>query len=145
MWRRAFSRENTPKDNIVVTGNTVIDALFVILDQIKGDKALQAKLDAAMPAIDPSKKLILVTGHRRENFGGGFENICQALKALAERGDTQIIYPMHLNPNVREPVDRILTGVDNVHLIEPLTYLPFVRLMSQAHLRTPWSCYGRHG
>lgn len=126
--------ENTPKDNIVVTGNTVIDALFVILDQIKGDKALQAKLDAAMPAIDPSKKLILVTGHRRENFGGGFENICQALKALAERGDTQIIYPMHLNPNVREPVDRILTGVDNVHLIEPLTYLPFVRLMSQAHL-----------
>jgi len=126
--------EATPEDTIIVTGNTVIDALFRILDQIKSDQSLRDTLDAALPAIDPSKRLILVTGHRRENFGGGFENICHALKVLAERGDTQIIYPVHLNPNVQEPVDRLLKDVDNVHLIPPLDYLPFVRLMSQAYL-----------
>ena len=126
--------EATPEADIIVTGNTVIDALFTILEQIKSDEALRTRLDEALPKIDTSKRLILVTGHRRENFGDGFENICFALKKLAGRGDTQIIYPVHLNPNVQEPVDRLLKGVDNVHLIPPLDYLPFVRLMSQAHL-----------
>lgn len=126
--------EAVEKDNIIITGNTVIDALFDVLKSIEGSATLQAKLDSELPTIDPSKKLILVTGHRRENFGGGFERICEAIRDLALRGDTQIIYPVHLNPNVQAPVERILSGVDNVHLIPPLNYLPFVRLMSKAHI-----------
>lgn len=84
--------------------------------------------------IDPTKKIILVTGHRRESFGGGFDRICEALKIFAQRDDVQIIYPVHLNPNVKEPVDRILKGVGNIHLIAPLDYLPFVYLISQSYL-----------
>jgi len=117
-----------------VTGNTVIDALMDILNQLETNPELRRSLDKSLPDIDPDKRLVLVTGHRRENFGDGFEQICKALKDIAARGDTQIIYPVHLNPNVQEPVDRILSGVDNVHLIPPLNYLPFIRLMSQAYL-----------
>jgi UDP-N-acetylglucosamine 2-epimerase (non-hydrolysing) len=84
--------------------------------------------------LNPNKRLILVTGHRRENFGDGFERICQALKTLSERPDVQIVYPVHLNPSVQEPVKRILGKASNVHLIEPQDYLPFVYLMSQAHI-----------
>ena len=126
--------ESVPKDAILVTGNTVIDALFDVVKSINDSPSLQAKLDAELPAIDPSKKLILVTGHRRENFGGGFERICESIRNLAQRHDTQIIYPVHLNPNVRMPVERMLSGVKNVHLIEPLSYLTFVRLMSKAYI-----------
>tara|TARA_R110000868_G_scaffold28102_3_gene105764 strand:+ start:3177 stop:4301 length:1125 start_codon:yes stop_codon:yes gene_type:complete len=126
--------ENINADNIFVTGNTVIDALLQVVDIIKTDTELNQRLKAQFDFVDPSKKLILVTGHRRESFGGGFERICQALKSLAERGDVQVVYPVHLNPNVKEPVDRILAGVENVHLIEPLDYLPFVYLMSQSYL-----------
>lgn len=126
--------EATDPSTVHVTGNTVIDALMDILEQLKSNEGLRQSLDAQLPEIDPNKRLVLVTGHRRENFGGGFENICQALKDIAARGDTQIIYPVHLNPNVQKPVDRILSSVDNVHLIPPLNYLPFIRLMSQAHL-----------
>ncbi|AUM75732.1 UDP-N-acetylglucosamine 2-epimerase (non-hydrolyzing) [Paracoccus jeotgali] len=106
------------------------------------DAALSRRLGlpAEVPAtrfdfIDPDRRIILVTGHRRESFGGGFERICQALRQIAERfPDTDIVYPMHMNPNVREPVGRLLGGFDNIHLIEPLDYLPFVWLMSRAHL-----------
>jgi len=122
-------------DDILVTGNTVIDALLQVVDKVKTDTDLIATLKAKFPELDETKKLILVTGHRRESFGGGFERICEALVEIATaHPDTQILYPMHLNPNVREPVNRILKNVDNVHLIEPQDYLPFVYLMNQAHI-----------
>lgn len=126
--------EGMPGDCIFVTGNTVIDALLEVAEKIRSDKALGASLVAQFPFIDPAKRLILVTGHRRENFGEGFEQMCLAMRDIAERGDTQVIYPVHLNPNVQEPVHRILSGIDAVRLIEPLDYLPFVYLMSRAHV-----------
>jgi UDP-N-acetylglucosamine 2-epimerase (non-hydrolysing) len=125
--------ENISRDSIYVTGNTVIDALLKVVDIVKTNSTLNQKLKNQFAFINPTKKLILVTGHRRESFGGGFERICLALKTLAQRGDVQVVYPVHLNPNVKEPVDRILVGVENVHLISPLEYLPFVYLMSQSH------------
>lgn len=126
--------EGVPEEQIQVTGNTVIDALLHVVDQIQQDYDLQQQLSAQFPFLDPAKKLILVTGHRRENFGIGFENICQALNQLGKRADIQIVYPVHLNPNVQEPVKRILHDVPSVHLIEPLDYLPFVFLMLQSYL-----------
>lgn len=127
--------ETVSADDIVITGNTVIDALLQVVDKVKTDTALISTLKAKFPELDETKKLILVTGHRRESFGGGFERICEALVEIATaHPDTQILYPMHLNPNVREPVNRILKNVDNVHLIEPQDYLPFVYLMNQAHI-----------
>lgn len=127
--------EAVSADDIVITGNTVIDALLQVVDKVKTDTALISTLKAKFPELDETKKLILVTGHRRESFGGGFERICEALVEIATaHPDTQILYPMHLNPNVREPVNRILKNVDNVHLIEPQDYLPFVYLMNQAHI-----------
>ena len=127
--------EAVSADDILVTGNTVIDALLQVVDKVKTDTALISTLKAKFPELDETKKLILVTGHRRESFGGGFERICEALVEIATaHPDTQILYPMHLNPNVREPVNRILKDVDNVHLIEPQDYLPFVYLMNQAHI-----------
>ncbi|NVJ58652.1 MAG: UDP-N-acetylglucosamine 2-epimerase (non-hydrolyzing) [Vibrionaceae bacterium] len=128
-------KENIDKDNISVTGNTVIDALLIIKDKIDSDKTLQLTLSEQFPFLHEDKKLILVTGHRRESFGGGFERICEALAFTAQKHpETQIVYPMHLNPNVREPVNRILAGIDNVHLIEPQQYLPFIYLMNRAHI-----------
>lgn len=126
--------ENIPPETIFVTGNTVIDALLEVSERIDNDKALQTKLGERFPFLSQDKKLVLVTGHRRESFGQGFENICQALKEIAGRQDIQVVYPVHLNPNVREPVNRLLAGLDNVHLIEPQDYLPFVYLMKQSHL-----------
>ncbi|KKL27744.1 hypothetical protein LCGC14_2382080, partial [marine sediment metagenome] len=120
---------------IVITGNTVIDALSQVVDKVKTDKVLINTLKAKFPELDESKKLILVTGHRRESFGGGFERICEALAEIAlAHPEAQVLYPMHLNPNVREPVNRILKDVKNVQLIEPQDYLPFVYLMSKAHI-----------
>jgi UDP-N-acetylglucosamine 2-epimerase (non-hydrolysing) len=127
--------ENYLESSIYVTGNTVIDALLMVKDKIAKDDDLNAILSALFPMLDGSKKLILVTGHRRESFGGGFERICEALVLTAKRyPDAQILYPMHLNPNVREPVNRILKGIDNINLIEPLQYLPFIYLMNCAHI-----------
>jgi UDP-N-acetylglucosamine 2-epimerase (non-hydrolysing) len=127
--------ENYLESSIYVTGNTVIDALLMVKDKIAKDDDLNAILSALFPMLDGSKKLILVTGHRRESFGGGFERICEALVLTAKRyPDAQILYPMHLNPNVREPVNRILKGIDNINLIEPLQYLPFIYLMNRAHI-----------
>ena len=126
--------EGVPEGSIHVTGNTVIDALLAVVEKIRDQPALERDLASRFPFLDPAKRLVLVTGHRRENFGSGFEQICQALKAIAERGDTQVVYPVHLNPNVQEPVNRVLAGQASVHLIEPQDYLPFVYLMSRAHL-----------
>lgn len=134
------SKENLLKENfnpvdISVTGNTVIDALIMIKNKIESNKDLNATLSAQFPFLDESKKLILVTGHRRESFGGGFERICESLAITAKaHPEVQILYPMHLNPNVREPVNRILAGIDNIHLIEPQQYLPFIYLMSRANI-----------
>lgn len=131
--REDLVREAVDPAKIVVTGNTVIDALFWVRDRIRSDETLQANLDEALPAVMPSQDVLLVTGHRRESFGGGFERICEALRALALRYPSlAIVYPVHLNPNVREPVNRLLAGLANVHLIEPLDYLPFVYLMDRS-------------
>lgn len=128
-------RENFSPEDIFVTGNTVIDALLMVKDKIESDSDLSATLAAQFPFLDESKKLILVTGHRRESFGGGFERICEALAQTAKQHpNVQILYPMHLNPNVREPVNRILGDVENVLLIEPQQYLPFIYLMSRSHI-----------
>ncbi len=127
--------ENIAESDVTVTGNTVIDALFWVRDKIEQNVALKEELTAQYPMIDPDKKLVLVTGHRRESFGGGFERICESLRKIAEQHpDCQVVYPVHLNPNVQEPVNRLLQGVDNIHLIAPQDYLPFVYLMTQATL-----------
>lgn len=126
--------ENIAPDDIFVTGNSVIDALMSVSHRIDNNTRMNAELAGCFPFLDPNKKLILVTGHRRENHGDGFERICKALAVLAQRTDVQIVYPVHLNPNVQEPVNRNLKGLDNVYLIEPQDYLPFVYLMKQSYL-----------
>lgn len=129
--------EGVKKENIIITGNTVIDALFLTRANIENNAFLKNSLISQINLkfdLD-SAKLILVTGHRRENFGQGFINICEALKEIAlANPDIHIVYPVHLNPNVRKPVNEILGKVSNIHLIEPLGYQPFVYLMSRAYL-----------
>lgn len=132
--RDNLTDEGTPEGDVHVTGNTVIDALLSVAEKIRLDSALRGQLAASFPFLDSGKRLVLVTGHRRENFGAGFEQICMALSDLAGRGDVQIVYPVHLNPNVQEPVNRILDGTRSVTLIQPQDYLPFVYLMTRAHL-----------
>ncbi|HDK5945755.1 TPA: UDP-N-acetylglucosamine 2-epimerase (non-hydrolyzing) [Klebsiella pneumoniae] len=133
--RQNLLRENIADSRITVTGNTVIDALFWVRDRVLGDEALRETLLQRYPFISHGKKIILVTGHRRESFGLGFEQICQALAEIAHtHPEVQIVYPVHLNPNVSEPVNRILGHIDNVMLIEPQDYLPFVWLMDRAWL-----------
>lgn len=133
--RANLLREGVTDDAIVVTGNTVIDALLDVVNRLKNDDVLYKKASAPSAFLDPSRKLILVTGHRRESFGSGFERICQALLEVAQQHpEVDIVYPVHLNPNVREPVNRLLSGIKNVHLIEPMDYLPFVHLMSRSHI-----------
>ncbi len=128
-------KENVTSNDIIVTGNTVIDALLWVKNKLEVDTSLQQHFEQKFSFLDSSKKFILVTGHRRESFGGGFERICAALAQIAEeRSDVQIVYPMHLNPNVREPVNRLLSKHDNIVLIEPQDYLPFVYLMNQSYL-----------
>lgn len=148
--RQNLLREGVAADAIFITGNTVIDALFMVREKMgrEGlDKQIERDLVAINPSLarifvtsessDSSPRLILVTGHRRENFGEGFENICHALAEIADRyDDVEIVYPVHLNPNVQEPAHRILGNVQrhNIHLIEPVDYLPFVHLMSRSYL-----------
>jgi UDP-N-acetylglucosamine 2-epimerase (non-hydrolysing) len=127
-------RAGIKKELIFITGNTVIDALFNIKKKLESDSILAKEVNKLIPNININKKTILVTGHRRENFGNGFENICMALNDIAARDDVEIIYPVHLNPNVQEPVHRNLKNSPNIHLIEPLDYLPFVYLMSKSHI-----------
>jgi UDP-N-acetylglucosamine 2-epimerase (non-hydrolysing) len=122
--------EGIPRQRIAVTGNSGIDAVLYVRDGLE-----QGRLRAPdRPWLDPAKKLILVTAHRRESFGEGFEQICTALGELSRRGDVQIAYPVHPNPNVQEPVRRHLSGRANVWLMEPLSYVPFVDLMRRAYL-----------
>lgn len=126
--------EGVANNVIHVTGNTVIDALLDVVERVRTNGSLRTSFETQFNFIDPKKRLILVTGHRRESFGKGFENICHALAQLAKRDDVEIVYPVHLNPKVQEPVRRILANVPNVHLIEPLDYLPFVYLMDRSTL-----------
>lgn len=128
-------KENINEKNISITGNTVIDALLIIKNKIDSDNKLNIELANLFPFLDAAKKLILVTGHRRESFGGGFERICESLAITAKANpEVQILYPMHLNPNVREPVNRILANISNIYLIEPQQYLPFIYLMSRSYI-----------
>ncbi|WP_369413726.1 non-hydrolyzing UDP-N-acetylglucosamine 2-epimerase [Halomonas alkalisoli] len=133
--RQNLLEEGVPPTKVHVTGNTVIDALLDVVRKLDTSPVFQQQFAEQFDFLDASRKLILVTGHRRESFGGGFERICQALHDIAaQHPEVQIVYPMHLNPNVREPVNRLLSDIGNVHLIEPLDYLPFVYLMNRSHL-----------
>ncbi|MDX7989014.1 UDP-N-acetylglucosamine 2-epimerase (non-hydrolyzing) [Xenorhabdus sp. 12] len=133
--RNNLLKESIAGNRIFVTGNTVIDALLSVRDRIVNDETMSGQLAEFYPFIDSNKKMILVTGHRRESFGKGFECICEALAQIARaHPDVQVVYPVHLNPNVSEPVKRILHGIDNVILINPQDYLPFVYLMNHAYM-----------
>jgi UDP-N-acetylglucosamine 2-epimerase (non-hydrolysing) len=133
-------KENKKEETIIVTGNSVIDALFLVIEKINSDKSLKNKIinnleeKSNLEESTLNSKFILVTGHRRENFGDGFINICNALKELAiQNPDINIIYPVHLNPNVREPVNNILHNIKNIKIIEPLDYLEFIYLMEKSY------------
>lgn len=128
-------QENVDSDKIIVTGNTVIDALLDVIEKLDTDIELKKSLEVQFKFLNDNKRLVLITGHRRENFGGGFERICEAISQLAiALPEVEFVYPMHLNPNVREPVNRLLANLKNVFLIEPLDYLPFVFLMNKAYV-----------
>jgi len=128
-------KENVPADTIVVTGNTVIDALFMVRDKLNSKQTLRASFEQQFGFLNEQRRMVLITGHRRESFGGGFERICEAISDLADKfSDVDFVYPVHLNPNVREPVNRFLSGRSNIVLIEPQDYLPFVYLMNRAYV-----------
>ena len=127
--------ERVSAEHIVITGNTVIDALLQVVAKIENNSALNQQFATQFPYGQHDRRMILVTGHRRESFGGGFEQICAALSEIAKAyPDCDIVYPVHLNPNVKEPVYRLLSDVSNVHLIPPQDYLPFVYLMNRSYL-----------
>ena len=132
--RENLLREGIEPKRIHVTGNTVIDALLAVERRIRSDTELRSRLGIRFSFLDYRKSLVLVTGHRRENFGSGFESICQAIAEIARRDNVQIVYPVHLNPHVQEPVRRILSGLSNVFLLEPQSYLPFVYLIQRCTL-----------
>ena len=144
--KKNLLKENVPEDKIIVTGNTVIDALYWVVDKIKNDKALDIELDMELKCVgydvgrlSNGKKLVLITGHRRENFGEGFIRMCNAIKTLTEKyPEVDFVYPMHLNPNVRKPIHEVfgkdLSDLDNMFFIEPLEYLVFVSLMEKSSI-----------
>jgi UDP-N-acetylglucosamine 2-epimerase (non-hydrolysing) len=128
-------REGINDNAILVTGNTVIDALLQVVGRLRENGELRAAIARDLPPLSDDRRVVLVTGHRRESFGGGFERICEAIATVAAQfPDVDIVYPVHLNPSVQEPVSRLLAGISNVHLIAPQDYLPFVHLMDRAHL-----------
>lgn len=128
-------KENINPENIAITGNTVIDALLTVKEKVENDQEIISQFEQKFDFLDPTKKLILVTGHRRENFGQGFLNICSALANIAKQHpEVQIVYPVHLNPNVQKPVNDLLSDISNIHLIAPQDYLPFVYLMNRSYL-----------
>jgi UDP-N-acetylglucosamine 2-epimerase (non-hydrolysing) len=135
--KQNLMKENKDERNIIVTGNTVIDALLLALDKIEANPTLKKTIIDSINIqykLDDSKKIILVTGHRRENFGQGFIHICEALKEIAlDNPDVDIVYPVHLNPNVQEPVKALLSNVPNVYLINPLEYESFIYMMSKSY------------
>lgn len=131
--RQNLLNENIQSENILITGNTVIDALLYSSERVKDIN--NDEINDLKKILNPTQKLILVTGHRRENHGQGFINICKALKQIAQlKPEVQIVYPVHLNPNVQKPVYEILSGIDNVKLIDPLSYPAFVWMMGKSHL-----------
>mgnify|MGYP002263797029 CR=1 FL=1 len=140
--RNNLIKESIDDRNIIVTGNTVIDALYWVVDKIKNNKELNNELENVLSKagydvnrLNNGKKLVLITGHRRENFGEGFLHICKAIRELAAlHPEMDIVYPVHLNPNVQKPVYELLSGVDNVYLISPLDYLPFIYAMQHSTL-----------
>ncbi len=128
-------KEGIQPEHIAITGNTVIDALLLVKEKIQNNNQVITQFESDFNFLDSNKKLILVTGHRRENFGEGFLNICQALVNIAKRyPEVQIVYPVHLNPNVQKPVNNLLANISNIHLIAPQDYLPFVYLMNRSYL-----------
>ncbi|MAW29465.1 MAG: UDP-N-acetylglucosamine 2-epimerase (non-hydrolyzing) [Gammaproteobacteria bacterium] len=129
-----LQNEGVDPANILVTGNTVIDALLSAKGRVDQDASIAEGLASRFPFLDDNKRVILVTGHRRESFGDGFERICDALIQLDAIPDVEIVYPVHLNPNVQEPVYRRLANTNNVNLIDPQDYLPFVYLMMRSHI-----------
>lgn len=131
--RQNLIGEGVDQTHITVTGNTVIDALLDVTAKLKADADKTEELDRSL-GLKPDRRIILVTGHRRESHGAGFERICSALRRLADQKDVEIIYPVHLNPNVKDPVERLLGGRENIKLIAPQDYLPFVHLMNRADL-----------
>ena len=132
--RANLLREGIADGQIVVTGNTVIDALLWVRDRLATRPEMSARIEAQFTFLSSDKRLILVTGHRRENFDGGLDRVCMALRKLASRGDVEIIYAVHLNPVVQEAANRHLKGINNVFLIPPQDYLPFVWLMNRSYL-----------
>lgn len=126
--------ESVPKETISITGNTVIDALIETVDYIQSNQEIALKIGKQFSFLDKKRKLILVTSHRRENFGDGLKHVCRALLRLSQRDDVQIVYPVHLNPNIREPVNELLSNKKNINLFDPQDYLPFVYLMMQSYL-----------
>jgi UDP-N-acetylglucosamine 2-epimerase (non-hydrolysing) len=132
-------KENIKENNTYVTGNTVIDALLWVLDKINSTESLKSelskKIKSGFSGFEEGNEFVLITGHRRENFGQGFLDMCSAIKTLAQKHkDVNFVYPVHLNPNVQKPVQELLSGIDNVYLISPLDYEPFVYLMSKSYL-----------
>ncbi len=128
-------KEGVSEPSIHTTGNTVIDALFDVIEKIRNDSSLKAGFDRQFDYLSENRRILLVTGHRRENFGEGFERICEALARLAKKyPQIDIVYPVHMNPNVLKPVRQVLSGINNVYLINPLDYLPFVYLMQRSHI-----------
>ena len=133
--KRNLLREGIPFDAIHVTGNTVIDALYEMTKKLDSDPIITQQLQKEFSYLSSQRKMILVTGHRRESFGKGFERICQALAIIArDYPDVDIVYPVHLNPNVQEPVQSVLGKIKNIHLIAPVDYLPFIYLMRSAYI-----------
>jgi UDP-N-acetylglucosamine 2-epimerase (non-hydrolysing) len=131
--RQNLLQEGVPEADIKLTGNTVIDGLLATRERAMSEP-LRGEIEREFDWLRPGRRLILVTGHRRENFGEGFRQICQGLARIAEREDIEVVYPVHLNPNVRGPVTEILGNRSRIHLIEPLSYTRFVYLMSRAHI-----------
>ena len=127
-------KEGIAAEGIKVTGNSVIDALLYFQGRLESDRELAKGFEDRFDFLDPTKRLILVTGHRRENFDGGIDRMCAALLDIAGRGDVQLVYPVHPNPKVREPVGRILANQDGIHLLDPLDYMPFVYMMTRAEI-----------
>ncbi|MEO9385736.1 non-hydrolyzing UDP-N-acetylglucosamine 2-epimerase [Chromobacterium phragmitis] len=126
-------KENIPSDKIFITGNTVIDALLIAIEKLNNCETLRRSIEEKFSFLDKKRKSVLITAHRRENFGDGIKNICNAIKKLAdEYKDFDFIYPIHMNPKIQVPVKAALTGIPNIHLIEPLDYLPFIYIMSRA-------------
>ena len=133
--KKNLINEGIDNEKIYVTGNTVIDSLLIAKNLLNSNEKLKNDIDLKIPRFNKDNKMILVTGHRRENFGEGFKQICEAIKEIAlNNKNVEVVYPVHLNPNVKKPVFNILSSISNIHLIDPVEYLTFIRLMNKSYL-----------